>query len=59
MSRSRAPVWLIAPAAAFLGYYALLVYCDIFRPENPGMEYQRGTLVIDKIAPGFRWAMTS
>src|SRR4029453_12866102 len=52
MTRFRAPVWLIAPAAAFLGYYALLVYCDIFRPENPGMEYQRGTLVIDKIAPG-------
>ncbi len=38
MRRSIAPWWVFPCAAAFLGYFALLVYCDIRRPVPEGME---------------------
>jgi serine/threonine-protein kinase len=50
MRRSFAPWWVFPCAAAFLGYFALLVYCDIWRPIPEGMALeatrgQRGLLV--------------
>jgi hypothetical protein len=35
--RRRAPWWVFLVAGSYLGYFAMLVYCDIRRPETPGM----------------------
>jgi tRNA A-37 threonylcarbamoyl transferase component Bud32 len=33
---NRPPFWILVIAASFCAYFALLVYCDIARPVNPG-----------------------
>jgi tRNA A-37 threonylcarbamoyl transferase component Bud32 len=35
--RQPPPWWLIACAAAYIGYFALLAWCEIDRPEPPGL----------------------
>jgi hypothetical protein len=50
---SRPPAWLPLVAAPFFAYFCLLLYCDIARPEHPGMNYRSGRwFVIDQISPG-------
>ena len=56
MRRSIAPWWVFPCAAAFLGYFALLLYCDIRRPIPEGMDVQpapgRAGLVVTDVTPG-------
>jgi hypothetical protein len=51
---SRAPWWVLAFAASFFAYFALLVYCDVWRPEDAGFEadYRANRMVLTRIAPG-------
>jgi hypothetical protein len=56
MRRSIAPWWVFPCAAAFLGYFALLVYCDVRRPVPEGLDLaasagQPGLAVMD-VTPG-------
>ena len=50
----RPPVWLLACVATFLAYFALLVYCDLARPENEGMELDGSSagLRVSHVEPG-------
>ena len=52
--RSRAPWWVLTLAASFFAYFALLVYCDVWRPEDAGFEadYRANRMVLTRIAPG-------
>jgi eukaryotic-like serine/threonine-protein kinase len=56
MRRSIAPWWVFPCAAAFLGYFALLVYCDIRRPVREGMDLTSsaggGGLEAKEVEPG-------
>src|SRR5262249_55410967 len=54
MLRRRAPWVAIAAGGPVLGYFLLLVYCDIRRPETPGLvvEAVRGALVVRAVEPG-------
>jgi eukaryotic-like serine/threonine-protein kinase len=53
MPRSRPPWWVVLGAASFLAYFALLVYCDIGRPEFEGLSLVSGTagLTVERVAP--------
>ena len=48
------PLWTLVVAASFCGYFALVVYCDLVRPVNPGFtaETRNGAVVLDMIKPG-------
>ena len=50
----RAPWWVLALAASFFAYFALLVYCDVWRPDDAGFEadYRAHRMVLTRIAPG-------
>lgn len=50
----RAPWWVLALAASFVCFYALLVYCDLRRPEDEGSHLRpaRGGLVVDVVHAG-------
>ena len=54
MRSQRAPWWVLAVAAAFLSFYALLVYCDVRRPEDEGFHLRpvRAGLAVDLVHPG-------
>jgi tRNA A-37 threonylcarbamoyl transferase component Bud32 len=45
--------WVLVCAAAFLGYFALLIYCDVRRPESEGVSLRSGRLglVVEHVAP--------
>ncbi len=49
-----APWWVLVLAASFFAYFALLVYCDLWRPEDCGFEadYRANRMVLTRIAPG-------
>src|SRR5438132_70281 len=51
--RRTAPWWVFVLAAAFCGYFVLLVYCDIRRPEDYGYEadFATGRMVLSRISP--------
>ena len=51
---TRAPWWVLALAASFFAYFALLVYCDVWRPQDAGFEadYHANRMVLTRIAPG-------
>src|SRR3954463_10800200 len=51
---TRAPRWVLACAASFFAYFALLVYCDVWRPQDAGFEadYHASRMVLTRIAPG-------
>jgi len=36
MRSQQAPWWVLAIGAAFVSFYALLLYCDIRRPADEG-----------------------
>jgi hypothetical protein len=38
MSSTLARIGVLLPAAAFLGYWALLVYCEVWRPTPLGLR---------------------
>ena len=49
------PLWTLVVAASFFGYFALLVYCDVFRPKNPGFEADpthTGAVVVTRVEAG-------
>jgi eukaryotic-like serine/threonine-protein kinase len=54
MTRRGAPWWLIVAAASFLAYFALLLYCDINRPEPVGfrVDFRADGVYVDTVAPG-------
>ena len=56
MRRSIAPWWVFPCAAAFLGYFALLLFCDISRPVREGMDLEstagRRGLEVKEVEPG-------
>ena len=51
---TRAPWWVLAFAASFFAYFALLVYCDVWRPQDAGFEadYHANRMVLTRIAAG-------
>jgi eukaryotic-like serine/threonine-protein kinase len=56
MRRYRAPWWVFPCAAAFLAYFALLVYCDIVRPVSEGLRLEsvpgEPGLCVSRVAAG-------
>ena len=57
------PIWILVVAGSFCAYFALLVYCDLIRPKNPGFEADptpTGAVVITTVrdgTPAFRAGM--
>ncbi|HWB29439.1 MAG TPA: protein kinase [Vicinamibacterales bacterium] len=53
MTASSPRVWLAGAAAAFIGYFCLLVYCDIVRPEYPGtrLDWIEGRAIVTALLP--------
>src|SRR5215212_6447563 len=53
MSRST-PWWVLAAAVSFFSYFGLLVYCDLWRPEDAGLvaDYSTHQMVLTRIVPG-------
>ncbi len=53
-SAARPPIWILIVAGSFCVYFVLLVYCDVFRPVNPGFEADpspSGAVVITNVRP--------
>jgi hypothetical protein len=52
--RSSVPWWVVTCAAAFLGYYALLIYSDIGRPAAAGvtLRVDASGLMVQALVPG-------
>jgi membrane-associated protease RseP (regulator of RpoE activity) len=52
-ARPRPPWWMFLLAASFLGYFVLLVYCDIWRPESPGFvkDSTSDAMIVRRVAP--------
>jgi eukaryotic-like serine/threonine-protein kinase len=50
----RPPWWMFVLAAAFAGYFGLLLYSDLTRPEPTGLvsEIHRSMMTVDAVAPG-------
>ncbi len=53
MSRTT-PWWVLAVAASFFVYFALVMYCEIWRAEGPGFhaDFASGRMVLTEIVPG-------
>lgn len=56
MRRFHAPWWVVPCAASFLGYFLLLLYCDIRRPVSEGMGLHstggEAGLSVTRVSPG-------
>jgi hypothetical protein len=54
MRCKQAPWWVLALAASFVSFYALLLYCDVRRPEDEGCHLRpaRGGLAVDVVHAG-------
>ena len=53
-SAVRPPIWILIVTGSFCIYFGLLVYCDLFRPVNPGFEADpshTGAVVVTKVEP--------
>src|SRR2546425_7341060 len=50
--RRRPPWWMFALAAAFAGYYALLIHSDLNRPEPTGFafEFRDSEMILRELA---------
>ena len=50
---ARLPWWMAGLAAAFAGYYALLVHSDLTRPEPAGFVFDihDGRMILGAVAP--------
>ena len=49
------PLWTLVVAGSFCGYFALLVYCDLTRPVNPGFRARASgphAVVLTEVRPG-------
>jgi Protein kinase domain/PDZ domain len=49
------PLWTLVVAGSFCGYFALLVYCDLVRPVNPGFRAKATAphaVVLTEVRPG-------
>ncbi len=46
--------WVLALAVSFFAYFGLLLYCDLWRPEDFGFEadYSTSRMVLTRIVPG-------
>ncbi len=52
MSRRSAPWWVFACAAPFVAFFAMLVYCDVQRPESEGLTFIfRDHLTVKEVVP--------
>ena len=52
MSRRSAPWWVFACAAPFVAFFAMLVYCDVQRPESEGLTFIfRDHLTVQEVVP--------
>jgi tRNA A-37 threonylcarbamoyl transferase component Bud32 len=51
---NRPPLWILVLTVSFCGYFALLVYCDIARPVNPGYQATPTPqgVIITRVKPG-------
>ena len=54
MRLTRADVLTLAAAVAFFGYFAVLVHCDLWRPEPEGFAYRFSgpRMLVTSVAPG-------
>lgn len=54
MPARRTPWWLFLAAGTFVGYFALVVYCDFVRPEHRGLraEFDDGRMRVVEVAGG-------
>src|SRR5512139_273780 len=54
MPARRPPWWIVVLGLAFLGYFALLVYCDARRPEADGIQFAfaGGRMIVTAVDPG-------
>jgi eukaryotic-like serine/threonine-protein kinase len=52
MARGTPRWWVVLLSAAFLAYFALLVYCDVRRPEDYGFDanFTTGRMVLTRVA---------
>lgn len=51
----RPPIWILVVAGSFCTYFALLVYCDLVRPLNPGFDANSngsGALILSEVGTG-------
>src|SRR2546428_11788322 len=50
----RPPWWMFALAAAFAGYFALLLQSDLTRPAPTGLvsEIHESTMIVEAVSPG-------
>ena len=53
MARRTAPWWVFVIASTFVGYFVVLAYCDIVRPDDYGFRarFVGGRLVVFSIVP--------
>src|SRR5512136_2940466 len=53
MAQARPPWWIVVLAATFLGYHALLFYCDARLPEADGIlfRFDRGRMLVADVKP--------
>ena len=49
-----APWWVLALAGSFFAYFTLLVYCDVWRPDDAGFEadYRANRMALTRVTPG-------
>jgi hypothetical protein len=54
MARLRTPWWMYLFAASFLATFSMIVYNDLFGPEQAGIsaEYRSGAMVVTEVQPG-------
>ncbi len=52
-TRRPPPWWLIASAAAYVLYFALIVWCEVHRPEAPGLlvRFEQGGMLAQTVVP--------
>src|SRR5437899_8333690 len=55
---SRPPWWMLVLAAAFIGYFGLLLHSDLTRPEPTGFvsALHESEMIVRAVAPGSRAA---
>src|SRR2546422_5737955 len=51
---ARPPWWMFVLALAFIGYYSLLIYCDLTRREPTGFvfAFHQAEMMVGAVAPG-------
>ena len=52
-TRHAPPWWFVACAAAYIGYFLLLAWCEIHRPEPPGLtvRFDGGDMIVASVTP--------